>query len=89
MFFRTIKRQGEYIHELEKHISLLNKTHKSEKKNMLDNFVMTINEIQDVDAIKEKTEEEKKQLRDSIIDMKRTNYVTKLIELSNNDQEIR
>lgn len=83
MFFRTIKRQGEYIHELEEHINLLNKTHKNEKKNMLDDFVMTINEIQDVDAIKEKTEEEKKQLRDSIINAKRTKYVTKLIELSN------
>lgn len=89
MFFRTIKRQGKYIHELEKHISLLNKTHRTEKKNMLDDFIITINEIQDIDAIKEKTEEEKKQLRNRIIDKKRIDYLTKLIELSSTDQSFR
>lgn len=62
---------------------------KSEQKKQIGDFVMTINELQDIQKLKEKTEEEKDQMRDSIINYKRTIYVTKLIELSNHDQAIR
>lgn len=51
-------------------------------KELLEDFVMTINELQDIQAMKIK-EEEKDKMRNSIINNKRTKYVTKLIELSN------
>ena len=50
-------------------------------KELLEDFVMTINELQDIQAMKIK-EEEKDKMRNSIINNKRTKYVTKLIELS-------
>lgn len=55
---------------------------------LLEDFVMTINELQDIQAMKIK-EEEKDKMRNSIINNKRTKYVTKLIELSNTNQSNR
>ena len=49
---------------------------------------MTINEIQDVEAI-EISEVEKIKKRNSIINNKRTKLITKLIELSNTDKSFR
>ena len=57
-------------------------------KELLEDFVMTINELQDIQAMKIK-EEEKDKMRNSIINNKRTKYVTKLIELSNTRQSNR
>lgn len=57
-------------------------------KELLEDFVMTINELQDIQAMKIK-EEEKDKMRNSIINNKRTKYVTKLIELSNTNQSDR
>ena len=57
-------------------------------KELLEDFVMTINELQDIQAMKIK-EEEKDKMRNSIINNKRTKYVTKLIELSNTNQSNR
>ena len=57
-------------------------------KELREDFVMTINELQDIQAMKIK-EEEKDKMRNSIINNKRTKYVTKLIELSNTNQSNR
>ena len=51
MFFKTIKRQGEYIAELEKNNKFIKKNSKDMQKILLDDFVMTLNEIQDIEAI--------------------------------------
>lgn len=48
--------------------------------NQLEDTIMTINEIQDIQAINI-SEEEKNKMRNIIIDKKRTEYVTKIIEL--------
>lgn len=82
MFIKTLIKQGEYISELEKNIKLTKKNEKDIQELLLEDFIMTINEIQDVDVI-EVSEEEKIDMRNSIINKKRTDYVTKLIELSN------
>ena len=82
MFIKTVKRQGEYIYELEKNIKLTKKNCKNIQKQLLDNFIMTINEVQDVQALN-LSEEEKDEMRNTIINNARTRYVTKLIELSN------
>lgn len=57
-------------------------------KNLLEDFIMTINELQDMQAMKIR-EEEKDKMRNNIINNKRTKYVTKLIELSNTNQSNR
>lgn len=57
-------------------------------KELLEDFVMTINELQDIQAMKIK-EEEKDKMRNSIINNKRTKYVTKLIELSDTRKNVR
>ena len=88
MFTKTLIRQGKCIIKLEKNIELIKKDNIEIQKKMLDDFIMTINEIQDVQEIKA-TEEEKDKMRNSIIEYKRTQYVTKLIELSNTDQSNR
>lgn len=88
MFIRTLIRQGKYISELEKNIKLIKENNRKTQKLLLDDFIMTINEIQDVESIKE-SEKEKDRMRNSIINKKRTEYVTKLIELSNTDQSKR
>lgn len=48
--------------------------------NQLEDTIMTINEIQDIQAINI-SEEEKSEMRNNIINKKRTEYVTKIIEL--------
>ena len=88
LFAKTIKRQGEYITELEKNIKLTKKNSKDIQKQLLEDFTMTINEIQDIQALN-MSEAEKDKMRNSIIEYKRTQYVTKLIELSNTDQSFR
>ena len=54
---------------------------------LLEDFIMTINELQDIQEMKI-NEEEKDKMRDSIINNKRTKYVTKLIELSDTRKSI-
>lgn len=49
-------------------------------KEQIENSILTINEIQDIQAIKI-SESEKDILRNSIINKKRTEFVTKIIEL--------
>lgn len=88
MFIKTVKRQGEKIIELAKNIELIKKDNIEIQKKMLDDFIMTINEIQDVQEIKA-TEEEKDKMRNSIIDNKRTKCLEKLIELSSTRQSFR
>ena len=88
MFIKTVKRQGEYIYELEKNIKLTKKNCKNIQKQLLDNFIMTINEVQDIQALN-LSEEEKDEMRNTIINNARTRYVTKLIELSNTEQSFR
>lgn len=88
MFFRTIKRQGEYIVELEKNISFTKKNCNDIQKQLLDDFIMTINEVQDVQALNLQ-EGEKDRMRNTIINNARTKYVTKLIELSNKMEAVR
>ena len=63
--------------------NLQNKT-----KELLEDFVITINELQDIQAMKI-NEEEKDKMRNSIINNKRTKYVTKLIELSDTRKNVR
>lgn len=69
-------------------IKILRKQLREKQKELLEDFIMTINELQDIQAIKIK-EEEKDKMRNSIINNKRTKYVTKLIELSNTRQSNR
>lgn len=88
MFIKTLIRQGKYISELEKNIKLIKENNRETQKLLLDDFIMTINEIQDVESTKE-SEKEKDRMRNSIINKKRTEYVTKLIELSNTDKSKR
>lgn len=57
-------------------------------KELLEDFVITINELQDIQAMKI-NEEEKDKMRNSIINNKRTKYVTKLIELSDTRENVR
>ena len=49
-------------------------------KEQIEDSILTINEIQDIQAIKI-SEAEKDMLRNSIINKKRTEFVTKIIEL--------
>ena len=88
MFVKTIIRQGNCITELEKNLKLTKRNNKEIQKQLLDEFIMTINQIQDIQSLN-LSEEEKDEMRNTIINHARTKYVTKLIELSNNDQEIR
>lgn len=88
MFVKTIIRQGNCITELEKNLKLTKRNNKEIQKQLLDEFIMTINQIQDIQTLN-LSEEEKDEMRNTIINHARTKYVTKLIELSNNDQEIR
>lgn len=88
MFLGTVRRQGKCIVELERNIKLTKKNSKDIQKQLLDDFIMTINEVQDIQSLN-LAEEEKDQMRNTIINNARTKYVTKLIELSNHDQAIR
>lgn len=88
MIFRTMIIQQKYIKELEKNIKLIHKNNRKTQEQILEDFVMTINEIQDVEAI-EISEVEKIKMRNKIINSKRTKLIIKLIELSNTDESFR
>lgn len=85
MFLKTIIRQGKCITELSRNIELTKKNSKEMQKQMLDEFIMTMNEVQDIEAL-DIPEKEKTHMRNTTIDNARTKYVTKLIELSNTEQ---
>ncbi len=85
MFLKTVIRQGKCITELSRNIELTKKNSKEIQKQMLDEFIMTMNEVQDIEAL-DVPEKEKTHMRNTIIDNARTKYVTKLIELSNTNQ---
>lgn len=57
-----------------------NKYLREQLKKQIEDSIMTINQIQDVQAINV-SEAEKDTMRNSIINAKRTEYVTKIIEL--------
>ena len=84
MFVKTIIRQGNCITELEKNLKLTKRNNKEIQKQLLDEFIMTINQIQDIQSLN-LLEEEKNEMRNTIINHARTKYVTKLIELSNSE----
>ena len=84
MFVKTIIRQGNCIIELEKNLKLTKRNNKEIQKQLLDEFIMTINQLQDIQALN-LSEEEKDEMRNTIINHARTKYVTKLIELSNSE----
>lgn len=88
MFLKTIIKQEKCITELSRNIELTKKNSKEIQKQLLDEFIMTINEVQDIEAL-DIPEKEKTHMRNTIIDNARTKYVTKLIELSNICQETR
>ena len=85
MIFAT---KGQYIKQLEKNIKLTKKNCKDIQKQLLDDFIMTINEVQDIQSLN-LSEEEKDNMRNTIINHARTKYVTKLIELSNKMEAVR
>lgn len=84
MFTKTIIRQGKCIAELDKNLKLTKRNYKEIQKQLLDEFIMTINQIQDLQSLN-LPEEEKNEMRNTIINNARTKYVTKLIELSNSE----
>ena len=88
MFVKTVRRQGIYIAELDKNLKLTKRNSKNIQKQLLDEFIMTINEIQDIQSLN-LSEKEKDEMRNTIINNARTKYVTKLIELSNTDESNR
>lgn len=61
-------------------IKQIKKDNIKEKKNLLEEAIMIINEIQDVQVMKI-TEEEKDRMRDNIINYNRSKFVDKIIEL--------
>lgn len=77
---KTIKNQS-------KEIKYLRKRLKGTQISQLEYFIMTINEIQDVQAIRV-NENEKDRLRNNIIDRNRMECMSKITELSNTDQSI-
>lgn len=84
MFIKTIIRQDNCITELEKNLKLTKRNNKEIQKQLLDEFIMTINQVQDIQSLN-LSEEEKDEMRNAIINHARTKYVTKLIELSNSE----
>lgn len=74
------KRINKDLHNAYNHILAENKYLREELKKQIEDSIMTINQIQDVQAIGI-SEEEKNIMRNSIINKKRTDYVTKIIEL--------
>lgn len=77
MFEKRINKnlQKAYNHALEE-----NKYLRDQLKKQIEDSIMTINEVQDIRAINI-SEAEKDMMRNSIINKKRTDYVTKIIEL--------
>lgn len=80
--------KGQYIKQLERNIKLTKKNCKDIQKQLLQEFIETINEVQDIKSLN-LPEEEKDQMRNAIINNARTKYVTKLIELSNKMEAVR
>lgn len=58
-----------------------------ERKNLLEDVIMTINQIQDIQAIGI-TEKEKDIMRNNIINCKRSEYTNKIIELDSRSKSI-
>lgn len=83
-----LRRKTENYETMIKNRDDLIKKLRETQKELLEDFVMTINELQDIQAMKI-NEEEKDKMRNNIINNKRTKYVTKLIELSNTRQSNR
>ena len=77
---KRIKSQSTEIKNLKRQLRVI-------QEKLIDDFIITINEIQDVQA-RPIEEKQKDKLRDNIIDHKRLEYVSKVIELSNTDQSI-
>lgn len=88
MFLKTIFRQCNTITELEKNLKLTKRNCKDMQKRLLNEFILTINEVQDIQTLN-LPEEEKDEMRNSIINNARTKYIEKLIELSNCEQTLR
>lgn len=82
------KRKPENYEAMIENRNILIANLENEKEKLLEDFIMTINQLQDIQAMKIK-EEEKDKMRNSIINNKRTKYVTKLVELSNTYQSNR
>ena len=59
-----------------------------ERKNMLEEIIMTINEIQDIQALGI-SEREKDIMRNNIINCKRSDFVSKIIELDRYGKSIK
>lgn len=78
---KRIKSQSTEIKNLKKQLRII-------QEKLIDDFIITINAIQDVQA-RPIEEKQKDKLRDNIIDHKRLEYVSKVIELSNTDQSKR
>lgn len=72
----------------QKEIEFLRKETRNIQKKLLEDFITTINEIQDTHSM-HIAEDEKQKIRNSIVDYKRKQYVEKLIELSSTDQSSR
>ena len=77
-----------YIIQLETNIKLTKRNCRDIQKQLLDDFIMTINEVQDIQSLN-LSGKEKDEMRNTIINNARTKYVTKLIELSNNMEAVR
>lgn len=88
MILKTIFRQCNTITELEKNLKLTKRNCKDMQKRLLNEFILTINEVQDIQTLN-LPEEEKDEMRNSIINNARTKYIEKLIELSNCEQTLR
>lgn len=70
---KTLKKSLDNAINENKHLRKLLKEH-------LEDSIMTINQVQDIQALGN-TEREKDIMRNNIINKKRTEYVTKIIEL--------
>lgn len=78
---KTINNQSDEIKYLRNQL-------KEQQEKLLEDFIITINELQDTHSMHIE-EEDKQKVRNSIIDYKRKQYVEKLIELSNTRQSNR
>lgn len=74
-----LRNNGKYLKAQEK-IRKVKEDSIRERKNLLEEVIMVINEIQDIKAI-QKSEEEKDIMRDSIINCKRSEFIDKIMEL--------
>lgn len=82
------KRKSENYEAMIENRNVLIADLQNKNEKLLEDFIMTINQLQDIQSMKI-NEEEKDKMRNSIINNKRTKYATKLIELSNTRQSNR